>query len=267
MNNGRPGNAVSGLVLTKNEEEMLPGCLASLAWADEIVVIDSGSTDKTRDIAEAAGARFLQREFDHFSAQYNYGIENAAGPWILILDADEVLDDSLQDAIRKLLAGATEYDIYNLTRDAYFLGQRLKSSSWSGEKLPRLFRKGSLAYQGMVHSVMDTGGRPIGTVDEGRILHYTYRSLDQFFTKMRLYTSLWARNAHQAGKTASMPYAFATSLWRMIHNYVFRGEVFDGAIGLFLSATAGIYTFEKYMRLWDLNRQDALRRRNGRGRP
>lgn len=256
---------VSAVVLTKNEEEMLPRCLASLGWVDEIVVVDSGSTDRTPAIAAEYGARFLHHDFDHFSAQFNWGIENAAGPWIFMLDADEVVDADLRRSLVALLdEPERKHEVYTVVRDAFFLGKRLRSTSWSGEKLPRLFLKGSAVYRGQVHPIVDVGGRSVGAIDKGRILHYTYRSLEQFFTKMRLYTSLWARNAHENGKTTGMAHAFATALWRMFHNYFFRGEILDGAIGCFLTATAGIYTFEKYMRLWDLNRQDALRRKEGR---
>lgn len=251
---------VSAVVLTKNEEEMLPRCLASLGWVDEIVVLDSGSTDRTLDIASEHGVKLLHRDFDHFAAQFNFGIDNATGPWIFMLDADEIVDPQLQASLIGLLAGEQRHEVYNVVRDAFFLGKRLHSTSWSGEELPRLFLKGCAVYKGQVHPIVDLGGRKPGLVDKGRILHYTYRSLEQFFTKMRLYTSLWAQNAHEAGKKTSMPHAFATSLWRMFHNYFFRGEIFDGAIGFFLTATAGMYTFEKYMRLWDLNRLDRLRR-------
>lgn len=255
---------VSAVVLTKNEEEMLPRCLASLDWVDEIVVLDSGSTDRTRDIAGEFGVKLLHRDFDHFSAQFNHGIDNAAGPWIFMLDADEVVDSQLRASLTELLAGQPRHEVYNVVRDAFFLGKRLRSTSWSNEKLPRLFLKGCAVYKGQVHPIVDIAGRKPGLVDKGRILHYTYRSLEQFFTKMRFYTSLWARNAHEAGKKTSMAHAFATSLWRMFHNFFFRKEFLDGAIGFFLTATAGMYTFEKYMRLWDLNRLDRLRRDNAR---
>ncbi len=251
---------ISAVVLTRNEEEMLPRCLASLDWVDEIVVLDSGSTDRTLDIAKSRGVTLLHRDFDHFSAQFNHGIDNAAGPWIFMLDADEVVDPALRASLVSLLAGEPEHEVYNVVRDAFFLGKRLRSTSWSDEKLPRLFLKGCAAYKGQVHPVVDLGGRKPGLVGEGRILHYTYRSLEQFFTKMRLYTSLWARDAHEAGKTITMARAFAASLWRMFHNFFFRKEFLDGAIGFFLTATAGMYTFEKYMRLWDLNRLDKQRR-------
>lgn len=257
-------NPVSAVVLAKNEEEMLPRCLASLDWADEIVVVDSGSTDRTCAIAAEMGARVLHRDFDNFSAQFNWGIDNAAGPWVFMLDADEVVDARLRALLTALLdADSPEFEVYNVVRDAFFLGKRLRSSSWSNEKLPRLFRKGTVTYRGQVHPVIDMGGRDAGLLADGRILHYTYRSLEQFFTKMRLYTSLWAKNAHEAGKKTSIAHAFASALWRMFHNYFFRGEIFDGAAGCFLTATAGMYTFEKYMRLWDLNRLAAARRKDG----
>lgn len=246
-------NAVSAVVLTKNEEAMLPGCLESLQWVDEIVVVDSLSTDRTREIAEAVGARFLPHPFENFSSQFNWGIEQAAGPWILMVDADEVIDDTLRGSIQTLLAGEPRHDVYMVIRDAFFLGKRMRSSSWSHEPLPRLFRKGSLIYSGLVHPKTEYGNVALEKL-RGRLLHYSDRDLEHFFRKFQSYTTLWAQDAFASGKTVDVSRCVASSVWRFLHSYFLRGEILDGRLGLISSISAMAYTFVKYIKLWDLNR-------------
>lgn len=246
-------NRLTVQILTRNEEEMLPGCLASVAWADEILVVDSFSTDRTREIAEASGARFLQHKFDNFAAQHNWGLEQATGDWILVVDADEVVDEELGASVRAVVSSErAEFEIYNVIRDAFFLGKRMRSAAWSGERIPRLFRRGGMTYSGLVHQKTETGGRPIGTL-RGRLLHYTYRSMAQYFDKMRLYSDLWAENAFRNGKKVGIPRVFVSAWWRFMHNYFVRGEIVDGAYGLITASLYSIYTFTKYLKLWGLN--------------
>ncbi|MDR3210678.1 MAG: glycosyltransferase family 2 protein, partial [Planctomycetota bacterium] len=186
-------------IITFNEEEMLPACLAALTWVDEIVVVDSHSRDRTREIARARGAKVFEHDFTDFASQFNWAMEQATGDWIFVVDADEVVDAQLSQAIRDTLAGEPAYEVYQVVRDAFFLGHRMRATSWSGEALPRLFRRGCLSYRGQVHSVADSGGRPVGRLP-GRILHYTYRDMGQYFRKFDLYTTHWARDAFAQGR-------------------------------------------------------------------
>ncbi|MDR1520511.1 MAG: glycosyltransferase family 2 protein [Planctomycetota bacterium] len=242
---------ITAQIIAKDEEEMLPACLASLSWADEILLVDSGSTDRTLEIARAAGCRVLTHAFEGFSAQFNWGIGQAAHPWLFIVDADEVVDPELAAAIRRLMASEPELEVYQVLRDAFFLGHRMRASSWSGEPLPRLFRKGSLTYRGLVHPVADSGGRPLGKLP-GRLLHYTYRDMAQYFRKFDLYTTLWAENAQANGVRAGLPAIFLRSGWRFLHNYFIRGEILDGKYGLLTATLSVMYTFIKYIKLWGL---------------
>jgi protein-S-isoprenylcysteine O-methyltransferase Ste14/glycosyltransferase involved in cell wall biosynthesis len=251
-------------ILTLNEEEMLPAALASVAWADEIVVTDSGSTDRTVEVARAAGARVLFRKFDGYSTQFNWGFEQSENPWILSLDADEVVDDELAISIRETLASEPEYEVYNVVRDAFVLGRRMRSKAWSNERLPRLFKKGALVYSGLVHPTIEYGGRQVGLL-KGRLLHYTYRDMEQFFLKFQQYTSLWAKNQHAGGRRVSLPIFVANSIWRFFHNYFLRREFLDGRHGFIFSILSMAYTFVKYIKLWDMNRLDDLRRKPASG--
>ncbi|MDR3077894.1 MAG: glycosyltransferase family 2 protein, partial [Planctomycetota bacterium] len=165
-------------ILTKNEEAALPRCLASLSGLEaEVLVIDSISTDRTREIALAAGARVLEHPFVDFASQLNWGLEQASGEWVLIIDADELLDSRLRESIRETVYHPSPLsEVYSLVRDSFFLGRRMRASAWSGERLPRLFKKGALSYSGLVHQVPDLGGRVPGLL-KGRLHHHTYRSL------------------------------------------------------------------------------------------
>jgi len=251
-------------ILTLNEEEMLPAALASVAWADEIVVTDSGSTDRTVEIAKAAGAKVLFRKFDDFSSQFNWAFEQSGNPWILSLDADEVVDGELANSIRGTLASEPKYEVYQVVRDSFVLGRRMHSTAWSHERLPRLFKKGVLVYSGLVHPTIDCGGRQAGLL-KGRLLHHTYRDLEQYFQKFQHYTSLWAKNQHARGRRASLPLVVANSCWRFFHNYFFRREFLDGRYGFIFSILSTAYTFIKYIKLWDLNRLDDLRKKSAAG--
>jgi len=250
-------------ILTKNEEERLPAALASVAWADEIVVTDSGSTDRTVEIAKAAGARVLFREFDGWPAQHNWAIERIETPWILALDADEVVDDELGRSIRETLASEPGYEVYNVVRDSFVLGHRMRSTAWSNERLPRLFKKSPFIYYSgtLPHQSLEYGGRQAGLL-KGRLLHHTYRDMEQYFRKFQHFTSLWAKDQHARGRRVGLPRCAANSLWRFFHNYFFRLDILDGRYGFIMSVLSMAYTFEKYIRLWDLNRLDDLRRRD-----
>ena len=249
-------------ILTKNEEERLPAALASVSWADEIVVTDSGSTDRTVEIAEAAGARVLFREFDDYSAQHNWVFERIENPWIMVLDADEVVDEELARSIRDTLASEPKYEVYQVVRDSFVLGRRMRSTSWSHERLPRLFKKGALVYSGLVHQTPEYGDRQVGLL-KGRLLHYTYRDLEQYFLKFQQFTSLWAKDQHAKGRRVSLPLCAANSLWRFFHNYFIRRDILDGRYGFIMSVLAMAYNFVKYVKLWDLNRLDDLRQKGG----
>lgn len=255
---------LTALVLTHNEEDMIEDCLAGLSWADETLVVDSFSEDRTVELAEKAGARVLRRAFEGFAGQYNWGVEQAGGDWVLIVDADERVTPELRDAIRRVLAEGPAFEVYNVVRDAFFLGRLMKSKAWSGEPLPRLFRKGKLRYSGLVHSTIDFGGLPAGRLD-GKLLHHTYRSMEQYFEKSQTYTSLAAREDLRKGRRIGIAAMFAAAGWRFFHNFFLRGGFLDGRVGLLTAGLAAVYTFSKHAKLWglrDRERLDAARKKH-----
>ncbi len=250
---------VSVVMITLNEEEILPHSLSRLRWADEIVVVDSHSTDRTREIAAEAGAKVFTRAFKDFSDQTNWAMAQATGDWILIIDADELATPALRDSVRRTVESNPSIDIFYIPLDSYVLGRRMKARSLSGEWHPRLFRRGTIEYVGAVHQDPQIGGRPTGKL-EGKVLHYTARSIAGTFKKSEKYALLWAEKAYAAGRRTNIPKAVASALWRMFHNYFIRGEILDGSIGVACSVAAGTHIFIRHMKLWGLQNKELFSR-------
>ncbi len=250
---------VSVVMITLNEEEILPHSLSRLRWADEIVVVDSHSTDRTREIAAEAGAKVFTRAFKDFSDQTNWAMAQATGDWIFIIDADEMVTPALRDSVRRTVESNPSIDIFYIALDSYVLGRRMKARSLSGEWHPRLFRRGTIEYVGAVHQDPQIGGRPTGKLD-GKVLHYTARSIVGTFKKSEKYALLWAEKAYAAGRRTNLPKAIASALWRTFHNYFIRGEIRDGTIGLFCSIGTGMHTFTRHMQLWGMQHREEFAR-------
>lgn len=250
---------ISALVLTRNEEEMIPHCLACLKWVDEMLVVDSFSTDRTVELAKAAGARVLSHEFGGFASQTNWGAEQAEGDWILQVDADELVTPALRDSVLAMAASNPKTDIFTVRRDSYVFGHLMRASSWSKEYIPRFYRKGQLTFTGEVHPDPQINGRPVEKLD-GVLIHYPYRNVSKYFDKFQLYSTMWAEKARERGRRTSLPLAVASSAWRVFHNYFIRGEIWDGRVGFLMSALAGMHTFIRHIKLWGLQNAEEFAR-------
>lgn len=255
----RRAATVSAVVLTRNEAECIADCLSRLRWADEILVVDSFSTDNTRELAAAAGAKVLTRAFTDFSSQYNWALAQAAGDWVYTVDADEMTSPELAESIVRTVRANPRYRIYTVRRDSYVFGRLMRSTAWSGERLPRLFRRGEITYAGEVHQDPQLGARPTGNLD-GILYHLTYRSVEQYCAKSELYATLWAKKALAKGRSSNIPKALAATVWRLFHNYFIRGEIRDGRIGFACSLLAGAHTFTRHMKLWGLRNAEPFGR-------
>ncbi|MFH1665268.1 MAG: glycosyltransferase family 2 protein, partial [Candidatus Omnitrophota bacterium] len=142
--------AISAVIIVRNEVKNIEACVASVSWADEVVVVDSGSTDATRDLAMRSGAKVFEREFDDFAAQKNFGIEKAAGEWILFIDADERVSRPLAGEILRAVA-AGEHQGYYIPRTNIIFGREMKYGGHRGDKHLRLFRKDAARFEGIIH--------------------------------------------------------------------------------------------------------------------
>ncbi len=250
---------VSVVMITYNEAEILPYSLPRLEWADEIIVVDSNSSDRSVEIARERGARVFTRTFTDFSDQSNWAIEKATGDWILIIDADELMTRELAESIRRTVQENPSVDVFALRIDTYLIGRMMRSTPWSKVWALRLFRRGTVRYSGAVHQDPQVGNRPVGRLD-GILLHCTCRSIEKLFEKHQLYSTLWAKKARDGGRTTSILKALCASVWRIFHNYFIRGEILDGSIGVACSVAAGTHIFIRHMKLWGLQNKELFSR-------
>jgi len=239
---------VSGVIITRNEADRIARCITSLAAiCTEVIVLDSGSTDATVAIAEAAGARVEHQPWLGFADQKNAVIARARQPWVLLLDADEWLDPQATDRIRAAFVdGDVETaDVWRLHRRTHYLDARLEHGGWGRESVDRLFRNDLRYHPALVHETLDLAGRRVRPLD-ARIEHDTARSDAEYAAKLQRYAALWAQQKHTAGKRAGPLAAplHAAAYW--LKNYLLRGGFRDGPLAQRYHALHTRYVYDKY---------------------
>jgi len=245
---------VSAVIITLNEEDCLPRALESVAWCDEILVMDSGSTDRTVEIARAfPNCRVIFQEFLGYGPQKRRAVEAAAYDWILSIDADEALDERLQAAIREWQKSAPDRPAgYYLLRQLCFMGKRFAYGRESRDRVLRLFdRRRGRFDDAPVHESVAIGGAP-GAL-EGRLLHFSYASLDEYFEKFNRYTTLMARQLHERGRQASKLGIMLRLPLSFLVYYLVRGNWMNGFPGFVWSLLAANYRTVKYLKLYELS--------------
>lgn len=255
---------LSVAIITLNEEQNLARTLASVAWADEIVVVDSGSTDHTLEIARSYNAQVIERAWPGFAAQKNFAIAQCTGDWILTLDADEELSPELQQQMRLVLASNPPTDAFYLKRRNLFLGRWIRRGSFYPDAKLRLFRRRAASFdttpmfeERPVHEVIAFNGAA-GTLDYD-LIHHAYPTLSTYIEHMDRYSSLGAEILVQKGRVSRSPLAFFTRIFLVpqlgfVWNYIFRGGFLDGREGLLLHLYHATYSSWKYAKAWELAR-------------
>lgn len=247
--------SLTASVIAQDEEENIERCLRSLSFADEIVVLDGGSHDRTVELARACGARVEQRPFDGFISQKNAALGYARHDWVLSVDADEEVSAPLRDEIRALFAhGAPACDGYDMPRRAFHLGRWVRGGGWYPDRKLRLFRRDRGRFGGLdPHDAVQLNGR-LGHL-RGDILHYPYQDLFDHVTRMDRYTSAAARAAQQQGRRHPLLRMLVQPPLRFAKAYFLRGGFRDGGSGLVIACMAGMYELMRYAKLWELERQ------------
>jgi glycosyltransferase involved in cell wall biosynthesis len=245
---------VSAVLIAQNEEKTIGDALASVAFCDEIVVVDSGSTDGTREVAAAAGARVIvNAPWPGFTAQRDFATRAARHDWVMALDADERVGPALRAEIEALRAAGFAFAGYRIPRVACYLGRWIRATDWYPDWQVRLFDRTRAAWQGdLVHESVGVRG-PVGRL-HGDVEHYPYTDISDHLRKIDSYTTLWARQAHAAGRRSNVADMMAGATWAFFRNFVLKRGALLGSAGLIVSVLNTHYTFAKLAKLRELGR-------------
>lgn len=248
-----PGK-VTVIVLTKNEEHNIRDCLDSARWADEIIVCDSFSNDRTPEIALEYTRNVVQHEYVHYAAQQNWIIPQAATEWVMILDADERIPPELRTAAQEAVKKGDQYDGFRVARMTYFLGKLIRHCGWSRDYTLRLFKRDKGRYMDQeVHADCVVDGR-VGQIDEYYV-HYTDRDLRNYFEKLDRYSSLSAADMFRRGKQARWWHLLFKPPAKFIKMYFLKRGFLDGFHGFLLCGLSAVVIFSRYAKLWEMNRR------------
>lgn len=247
------------VVLTLNEEANIAACLEGVRWAEELMVLDSGSTDRTVEIARRFTPHVLSVEWKGYGATRNLGLDRASSDWVLWLDADERVTPELAAEIRAVMArGTQEPAAYDVARRAYFLGKWIRHAGWYPGRVTRLFRHGSARFNAArVHEQLVVAGAT-GSL-QNDLLHYTDPDLDHYLRKFNRYTTLAAEELHAAGRRAGVWDLTVRPLFAFVRMYILRLGLLDGMHGLILCVLSAGYVFTKYAKLWERTRAGGAR--------
>lgn len=248
----RPG--LSACIITFNEEDRIRDCIASVDFCDEVLVVDSHSTDCTREVAARCGARVIERDWPGYAAQKAFAVGAARHDWVLCLDADERLDRRLRwEIIRLRDAGFPGHAGWRMRRLSHYLGDWIRHGVWRPDWNLRLFdrRRGRWVGEVLHEKVVVDGS--VGRL-RGELLHYPYRSLAEHLATMERYTSLMARGLHARGKRAHAARLVLNPTWRFLKSYLFKMGFLDGWRGLVVAYLAAHYVRLKYLKLLALQR-------------
>ena len=250
---------LSVTVITFNEEAEIDACLQSLAWADEIVVVDSGSTDRTVEIARKYTEKVLHHDWPGYAAQKNWAIDQTSHPWVLSVDADERVSEKLREEIQQALEAPSTAAGYRIPRKNFFLGRWIRYGGWYPDHVARLFRRDCGRFgERKVHESASIRGA-VGTL-ASPLEHYTYRSLEDYLRRMDRYSTLAAEEMFEQGKRANGVDLFLRP-WATFMKMVFLRQGFrDGVDGLLLGRLYSVYTFSKYAKLYKMGAREKRHR-------
>ncbi len=250
-----PGMRLSVIVIARNEESALKACLTSVEWADECIVMDGGSTDRTVELARSLGARVeVAADWPGFGPQKNRVLALAQGDWVLSLDADERVTPELRAEIESVLKLEAGPSVYRMPRSSRYCGQALRHGGWWPDYVPRLFRRGSARFSDdLVHERLLFDPGVLGTL-KSPLQHETYVHLEEVLEKANRYSTLGAAQAFASGERSSLLKACGHALWAFFRTYFLRKGFLDGAAGFLLAVSNAHTTFYRYAKLWLMGR-------------
>ncbi len=243
-------NTVSAVVITYNEAANIGACLDALAWCDERIVLDCGSTDETLAIARAAGARVeVTPDWPGFGSQKNRALALASGDWVLSIDADERVTPPLASEIRAAVAASDAPDVFLLPRLSSYCGQWMRHGDWYPDDVARLFRRGRARFtDALVHESLQFEGPARRLRQELR--HHSYRNLEQVLSKLDAYSTAGARAMSARGRRGGVGSALLHGFWTFLRGYVLRRGFLDGRLGFVLALSNAHGAYYRYVKLW-----------------
>ena len=239
---------ISAVLIVKNEEKNIAACLGALKFADEIVVVDSGSSDRTAELARMLATKTVSRPFDNFAAQKNFAVSLATQDWILSIDADERVSDKLREEIRQTVLRTGGADAYKITRRTNFFGRDFVASGLQDDAPIRLFRRGKTVFQNPVHEIVVVDGKT-GRLHE-KLDHRSFQTIHEHLDKLQLYTGVEARNSEKV-KVWFWSCFFLRPIHRFLSIYVLRQGYRDGIEGYLYASLSAYYEWVRWMKRWE----------------
>jgi glycosyltransferase involved in cell wall biosynthesis len=243
---------LSAILITKNEAANIVDCLSSLAFCDEIVVVDSGSEDGTVSLARAKGARVSYKAWQGFGAQKAYALSLATGDWVLSIDADERVPQKLAEEIKAAIVRG-DADGYEIPRSSSFLGRTIRHSGWSPDYVLRLFRRGRARFsEDIVHERVICDGRVVRLKEP--LVHHPVRRLEDALARMDRYSTLTAEQIAASNRRVTFLSGIFHGWWAFLRAYIFRAGFLDGREGFLLAVAIAEGSYYRYMKAWLIRR-------------
>jgi len=241
---------LSVIIVAKNEEKNILPCVESVAWANEIIVLDSGSTDDTIQLLKQANIRIIETDWPGYGPQQNRGIDAATHEWIFSLDADERITPELASEIRSAIE-KNQFDVFDVPRKSFFVTKFMQHSDWWPDRTRRLFKKKSARFTDHIIHASLSSNKTVGHLNEPMI-HYTFHEYHSVIEKMNRYSSGSALDLNNAGKKSSLSTALGHGLWAFFRTYILKKGFLDGQAGLILAIANAEGTYYKYLKLFEL---------------
>ena len=249
---------LSAAIITKDEEANIERCLEALGFVDEIVIVDSGSTDRTLEICERYNCRIVRAEWGGYGKNKQLAVDSADNDWVLSIDADEEVTPELAREIEEVLSQDSVLSGYRIRWLSCYLGRWIRHSGWNRKYKTKLFDRTKGGYTGdLLHETVKLTG------ETGRLRnvlkHYTYPDLETVVRKAHMYADMAAEEMYAAGKRSSIPNAYMHALWTYVKTLVFNLGFMDGWVGHALATNTAYAVFLKYLKLWEKGRGDSGR--------
>ncbi len=240
---------LSVIIITKNEENHISDCLATIAWCNEIIVVDCGSTDNTVALCQKYTDKiFIENDWQGFGVQKNRALAKATGEWVLSIDADERVTAALQQEIKHAIAHSI-YTAFRMPRQSCYCGRWIKHSGWTPDYVTRLFRRDCAHFSDdIIHEKVQVLPGDIGTLKRP-LRHYSFNSLEEVLEKINSYSSANAHKHFEQGKKSSLSKAIFHGLWSFVRTYVLRAGFLDGREGFMLAVSNAEGTYYRYLKL------------------